>query len=108
MPAVKPQVPKGEPDAASAVEGRRGVGERVDERLRPGRDEGARRWRLADMRASLSDEALATLRHRAEEALAANGVPRMRLGYEVLGKLKVDELLEREELPVDARVSRRS
>jgi hypothetical protein len=42
---------------------------------------------------------------RAEEALAADGVPRMRLGYEVLGKLKVDKLLEREDLPADARAS---
>jgi hypothetical protein len=41
------------------------------------------------------------LRHRAEEALAADGVPRTRLGYEVLVKLKVDELLEREYLPAD-------
>jgi hypothetical protein len=36
---------------------------------------------------------------RAEEALAADGVPRMRLGYELLVKLKVDELLEREDKP---------
>jgi hypothetical protein len=36
------------------------------------------------------------LRHRAEEALAADGVDRTRLGYEVLVKLKVDDLLEQE------------
>lgn len=48
------------------------------------------------MRASLSDEALAVLKRRAEEALAANGVVRPRLGYEVLVKLKRDARLEQE------------
>jgi hypothetical protein len=38
------------------------------------------------------------LRQRAEEALAADGVARTRLGYEVLVKLKVDDLLERDSL----------
>jgi hypothetical protein len=37
---------------------------------------------------------LETLRHRVEEALAADGVDCTRLGYDVLVKLKVDELLE--------------
>jgi hypothetical protein len=36
---------------------------------------------------------LATLRHRAEETLAVDGVQRTRLGSEVLVKLKLDELL---------------
>ena len=36
------------------------------------------------------------LRRRAEAALAADGVDRTRLGYEVLVKLKVDDLLEQE------------
>jgi hypothetical protein len=44
-------------------------------------------------RAALSDEALAALKRRAEEALAADGVARTRLGYDVLVKLKMDELL---------------
>ena len=47
-----------------------------------------------------SDEALAALRYRAEEALAADGVARTRLGYEVLVKLKVDDLLEQEGVPM--------
>ena len=46
------------------------------------------------MRASLSDEALATLKHRAEKALATDGAERTRLGYNVLVKLKMDDLLE--------------
>ena len=41
---------------------------------------------------------LETLQHGAEEALAANGVDRTRLGYEVLVKLKVDDLLEQEDV----------
>jgi hypothetical protein len=41
---------------------------------------------------------VAALRRRAEAALAADGVDRAHLGYEVLVKLKVDELLERETL----------
>jgi hypothetical protein len=57
---------------------------------------------LADRRAVLSDEALATLRQRAEEALAADGVQRTRLGYEVLVKLKVEDLLKQEGVPMPA------
>jgi hypothetical protein len=78
---------------------------RIDEQLRRERDEQERRRQLADRRAALSDEALATLRHRAEEVLATDGVERTHLGYDVLVKLKVDELLEREDLPADARAS---
>jgi hypothetical protein len=65
----------------------------VDAQRRRERDE-REHQRLAEMRASLSDEALATVRHRAEETLATDGVERMRLGYEVLVKLKIDDLLE--------------
>ena len=56
------------------------------------------------MRASLSDEALATLKHRAEKALATNGAECTRLGYNVLVKLKIDDLLEQEGIlmPVSA------
>jgi hypothetical protein len=41
------------------------------------------------------------LRCRAEKALAMEGEARTRLGYEVLVKLKMDELLEQEYLPAD-------
>lgn len=50
------------------------------------------------IRALLSDKALAAPRNRAEEALATEGVERTRLGYDVLVKLKVDELLEQESI----------
>jgi hypothetical protein len=45
------------------------------------------------------------LKRRAEEALATDGVVRACLGYEVLVKLKMDELLEREYLSADGNVS---
>jgi hypothetical protein len=52
--------------------------------------------------AALPEEMLAILKHRAEEALAADGVAHPRLKYEVLVKLTRDELLEQECLPTDA------
>ena len=55
--------------------------------------------------AALAEDTLTILRHRAEEALAKGRVGRVHLGYEVLPKLKLDELLEREYLPVDVSVS---
>jgi hypothetical protein len=75
---------------------------RAGEQLRREREERERRQRLTDMRASLSDAALATLRHRAEAALAADGVARTRLGYEVLVRLKMDDLLEQEGVLIPA------
>jgi hypothetical protein len=100
MSAITQQVPEAEPDAATPVEAMRGVGERVAERLRCERAERERRKQLAEMRASLSDEALEALKRRAEEALAAEGVARTHLGYDVLAKLKVDDLLDQEGVPV--------
>ena len=77
---------------------------RVDDQLRRERDERERRRRLAELRASLPDDALATLKHRAEEALATDGVARTRLGYDVLVKIKMDDLIEQEcvRIPVSA------
>jgi hypothetical protein len=46
------------------------------------------------------------LKCRAEEALAADGVACTRLGYEVLVKIKTDELLERDYLSIPARDDR--
>jgi Replication initiator protein A len=81
---------------AEAEEARREADARTDEQRRREREERERRRRLADRRTALPDEALAALRHRAEEALAADAVERTRLGYEVLVKLKMDDLLEQE------------
>ena len=38
------------------------------------------------------------MKHRAEKALATDGVERTRLGYNVLVKLKIDDLLEQEDI----------
>jgi len=76
------QALKARDDAQHAEEAQQEAEARIDEQLYREREERERRRRLADRRAALSDEALATLRHRAEEALAANGVARTRLGYE--------------------------
>jgi hypothetical protein len=46
--------------------------------------------------AALSDRVLETLRSRAEEALATEGVEPTCLGYNVPVKLSLDELLEQE------------
>lgn len=40
------------------------------------------------------------MKHRAEKALAADGVERTRLGYNVLVKLKMDDLLAQEGIPM--------
>jgi hypothetical protein len=79
---------------AEAEEARREADARTDEQRRREEEERERHRRLADRRAALSDEALAALRRRAEEVLAADGVERTHLGYEVLVKLKMDEFLE--------------
>jgi hypothetical protein len=46
------------------------------------------------------------LTHRAEEALAADGMARTRLGYEVLVKLTMDDLLEREFTQIEVGAAR--
>jgi len=85
---------------AEAEEARREADARTAEQRRREREERERRRRLADRRAALSDDVLAALRRRAEETLAADGVDRTRLGYDVLVKLKVDDLLEQEGVPM--------
>jgi hypothetical protein len=101
IPYIMHQALKARDDVQHAEEAQREAEARIDEQLCHEREERERRRRLADMRASLSAGTLETLRHRAEETLATDGVDRTRLGYEVLVKLKMDELLEREYLPTD-------
>jgi hypothetical protein len=69
---------------------------RASEQRRREQEERDQRQQLAERRAALSGEALAALKHRAEAALAADGVARTHLGYEVLVKLTVDDLLEQD------------
>jgi hypothetical protein len=86
---------------AEAEQAKREADVRVDTQYRHEREEQERRQHVAEIRATLPEDRLATLRRHAEEALAAEGVARTRLGYEVLVKLKVDEFFEREYLPAD-------
>jgi hypothetical protein len=96
IPYIMHQALKARDDVQHAEEAQQEAEARIDEQLHREREERERRRRLADRRAALPDEALAALRHRAEEALAADGVERTRLGYEVLVKLTMDDLLEQE------------
>ena len=86
---------------AEAEQAEREADVRVDMQYRREREEQERRRDLAEIRARLPEDVLATLRHRAQEALATEGVLRTHLGYEVLVKLKTDELLEQEYLSTD-------
>jgi hypothetical protein len=90
---------------AEAKQAKREAEMRVDTQHRREREEQERRQHVAEIRAMLPEDVLTTLRHRAEEVLAMEGVARTRLGYEVLVKLKLDELLEREDLSADVSVS---
>jgi hypothetical protein len=56
---------------------------------------------LAEVHAALSADTLGAPRHRAEQVLANEETARARLGYDVLVKIKMDELLEREFMAVD-------
>jgi hypothetical protein len=90
---------------AEAEQAKREAEVRVDTQHRREREEQERRQHVAEIRAMLPEDVLATLRHRAQESLATEGVTRTRLGYEVLVKLKLDELLDREYLPAGVSVS---
>jgi hypothetical protein len=94
IPYIMHQALKTRDDVQHAEEAQQEAEERIDEQLHREREERELRRRLADRRAALSAESLATLKCRAEEALAADGVARTRLGYDVLVKLKMDDLLE--------------
>jgi hypothetical protein len=98
IPYIMHQALKARDDAQHAEEAQQEAEARVDEQLRRERDMHDRKRRLAEVRTALPDPVLEALRQRAEEALAVEGVERTRLGYDVLVKLKRDELLEREYL----------
>jgi hypothetical protein len=108
IPYIMHQAFKARDDAQHAEEAQQEAEARVDEQLRREREERDRRRRIAEVRASLPDTAIETLRCRAEAALTAEGVQRTRLGYDVLVKLKMDDLLEREYLSAPMRADRRA
>jgi hypothetical protein len=104
IPYIMHQALKVRDDAQHAAEVQQEAEARIDEQLRREREERERRRRLAEIRAALPADMLASLKRRAEAALAHDGVARMRLGYEMLVKLKMDDLLERDYLPADGSV----
>jgi hypothetical protein len=83
---------------AEAEKAAREAESRADAQLRREHEAREHKQRLADLRASLPEDTIEALRRHAEEALTAEGMERTRLGYDVLVKIKVDELLEREYL----------
>jgi hypothetical protein len=101
IPYIMHQALKARDDVQDAEEAQREAEARIDEQLNREREEQERRQSVAEIRARLPEDVLATLRYRAREALATEGVSRTHLGYEVLVKLKTDELLEQEYLTTD-------
>jgi hypothetical protein len=101
IPYIMHQALKARDDVQQAEEAQREAEARIDEQLTHEREEQERRQSVAEIRAALPEGVLTTLRRRAEEILATEGVVRTHLGYGVLVKLKVNELLEQEYLSMD-------
>jgi hypothetical protein len=100
IPYIMHQALKARDDVQHAEEAQREAEARIDDQLNREREEQERRQHLAEIRATLPEDVLITLRRRAEEVLATQGVARTHMGYEVLVKLKVDEFLEQEYRPI--------
>jgi hypothetical protein len=95
IPYVMHQALKARDDVQHAQDAQQEAEARINAQLSREREMQDRKRRLTEVRTSLPDAVLETLRRRAEEVLTAEGVERMRLGYDMLVKLKLDELLER-------------
>jgi hypothetical protein len=94
IPHIMHQALKARDDVQHTEEAQQEAEARVNEQLSREREMQERKRRLTDVRTSLPGTVLEALRCRAEEALTAEGVERTHLGYNVLVKLKLDELLE--------------
>jgi len=101
IPYIMHQALKARDDVQHAEEAQREAEARIDDQLSREREEQERRRSVAEIRAALPEGVLTTLRRHAEEILATEGVVRTHVGYEVLVKLKVNELLEQEYLSTD-------
>jgi hypothetical protein len=101
LPYIMHQALKARDDVQYAEEAQREAEAWIDEQLTREREEQERQQSVAEIRAALPEGVLTTLRRRAKEILATEGVVRTHLGYEVLVKLKIDELLEQEYRPTD-------
>jgi hypothetical protein len=98
IPYIMHQALKARDDVQHAQDAQQEAEARINVQLGREREMQDRKRRLTELRTSLPDAVLETLRRRAEEALTAEGVERTRLGYNVLVKMKMDDLLEGEHL----------
>jgi hypothetical protein len=103
IPYIMHQALKARDDVQHAEEAQQEAQARIHAQLSREREMQDRKRQLREIRAALPTEVLETLRRRAEAALTAEGVERTRLGYDVLVKIKMDELLERDDLSAPAR-----
>ena len=94
LPHIMHAALKARSTAQKAEEARREAEAQLQAHLRQQQEEQARAQRLEAFRATLSDEALETFHCQAEEALAQEGYNERTLGYTMLLRLRVDDLLE--------------
>jgi hypothetical protein len=94
IPYIVHQALKARDDVQHAADAQREAEARIDEQIRRDKEMQEKRRRLAELRASLSEDTLAALPAQAREELAKEGRDRTPVGYELLLKLKVEELME--------------
>ena len=94
LPHVIHQALKARRNAHQAAAAQREAAARLQAQGHQEQEESARRQRLEILRASLAVEALEAFRRQAEEALAEEGVGRQQVGYNLLLRLRLDDLLE--------------
>src|SRR5882724_2530361 len=94
IPYIMHQALKARDDVQHAAEAQREAEARIDEQIRRDKAMQEKRRRLAEIRASLSEDTLAALHAQASGELAKEGSDRTRVGYELLLKLKMEELIE--------------
>jgi hypothetical protein len=94
LPHVIHQALKARRNAHQAAAAQREAAARLQAQGHQEQEESARRQRLELLRASLAVEALEAFRRQAEEALAQEGYGEGTLGYSMLLRLRVDDLLE--------------
>lgn len=88
------QALKARDDVQHAAEAQREAEARIDEQIRRDKAMQEKRRRLVALRTSLSEDTLEALEAQAREELAKEGRDRTPVGYELLLKLKVEELME--------------
>ena len=94
LPHILHHALKARSTAQKAEEARREAEAQLQAHLRQQQEEEARAQRLEAFRATLAAEALETFHQQAAEALAQEGHGERTLGYTMLLRLRVDDLLE--------------